>query len=93
MTFTQVSEEKESDIKFSWVIFNQEKHPLIFDGAGGVLGRAGNGYVELDIAERCAYGLGDEEKLSDLFDPATWYDDNQQYHYIIQYYILVVYSC
>eukprot|EP01084_Bolivina_argentea_P053345 97923_1 len=74
LTFSQISEEKECDIKFSFVMFDQEKDPLRFDGSGGVLGRAGNGYVELDFAERWAYGLGDDdEKLSDLFDPATWY--------------------
>ena len=73
LKFSKVDEEKEADIKFSWVMFNREDDPLRFDGSGGVLGRGGNGYVEFDAAERWAIGLDESEELSDLFDPKTWY--------------------
>ena len=55
-------------------MFNREDDPLRFDGSGGVLGRGGDGFVEFDIAERWTIGLdNDKDKLSDLFDPSTWY--------------------
>eukprot|EP00486_Rosalina_sp_Unknown_P000183 CAMPEP_0201566396 /NCGR_PEP_ID=MMETSP0190_2-20130828/6141_1 /ASSEMBLY_ACC=CAM_ASM_000263 /TAXON_ID=37353 /ORGANISM="Rosalina sp." /LENGTH=758 /DNA_ID=CAMNT_0047985047 /DNA_START=92 /DNA_END=2368 /DNA_ORIENTATION=+ len=74
LKFTKVDEEKESDIKFSWVMFNREDDLLRFDGPGGVLGRGGIGYVEFDIAERWVIGLNnDDEQISDLSDPNTWY--------------------
>jgi len=74
LSFVKVDDEKETDIKFSWTMFNQEDDPLRFDGAGGVLGRGGNGYVEFDLAERWVIGLnGNEDDLSDLSDPSTWY--------------------
>ena len=53
-------------------MFNQQDDPLRYDGTGGVLGRTGNGFVEFDIAERLVIAMnGDEENLSDLYDPKT----------------------
>ena len=74
LSLSQVENREEADIHFSWAMFNREDDPLRFDGFGGVLGRGGNGFVEFDIAERWVLGMnGDEDDLSDLFDPKTWY--------------------
>ena len=74
LSFSVVTEEEKADITFKWKMFPQEEDPMRFDGAGGALGRGGNGYVEFDLAERWVLGLDPDDKdLSDLFDPETWY--------------------
>eukprot|EP01084_Bolivina_argentea_P070650 128470_1 len=69
LSFSFCGEQSAADIKFSFVMFNKEEDVLRFDGAGGVLGRGGNGYVHFDLAERWSV---DDENLSDLYDPKTW---------------------
>jgi len=70
LSFEMVDDQKSADIVFSWKMFDRADDPLRFDGTGGVLGRAGNGFVHFDLAERWAV---DDEELSDLFDPKTWH--------------------
>ena len=64
-----------ADIKLRWTSGQSADNRLGFDGAGGVLGHGGKGFVDFDISERWVYGLtdDDEKQLSTLSDPSTWY--------------------
>ena len=75
LSFVLVDDPESADIKFSWTMFDRDDDPLRFDGTGGVLGRAGNGFVEFDQAERWVVvdGDDDEKELSVLSDPKTWH--------------------
>ena len=74
LSFAQSDDAETADITFSWTLFEREGDPLRFDGTGGVLGRAGDGFVHFDEAERWIIGDDDDQKeLSDLSDPKTWH--------------------
>merc|ERR1712129_134850 len=70
-----ISEKESADIVLSWTKGSAGDDRLGFDGAGGILGHGGDGFVEFDIAERWVYGETDDEQkeLSVLSDPNTWY--------------------
>ena len=61
------ADDDSSDIKLSFS--DSMENIRRFDGPGGVLGRAGYGFVTFDLAERWTC---DPKQASDAADPSTW---------------------
>ena len=70
-----VGNKENADIVLKWTAGKAEDDRLGFDGAGGILGAGGDGFVHFDVSERWVYGLTDDDQkeLSVLSDPKTWY--------------------
>ncbi|ETO30126.1 NLP/P60 protein, partial [Reticulomyxa filosa] len=80
LTYVDGADEKsnDSDIWIEWSDKTLHRENVLrFDGAGGVLGEGGHGFVLLDSAERWVIGIDEHleksKDVSDLNDPNTWY--------------------